>query len=111
MRKVVFHLDNIDNWGRLFENLNNILKELNKNDEKFIIKVLVHSSAINGYVDNDIIENIKKFENNVTFVGCKNSFNFFEIDRQKLYHKIEITNVGVYYLTVKQAEDFSYIKI
>lgn len=111
MRKVVFHLDNIANWERLFANLENILKELKDRKEKFTIKVLVHSSAINGYIDNSVIKSIKKFEDSVTFVGCKNSFVHFEIDMQKLYHKIEVTNVGVYYLMVKQEEGFSYIKI
>lgn len=111
MRKVVFHLDNLANWERLFANLKNILKELNNNNEEFIIKVVVHSSAINGYIDSDIVKTIKEFENNVTFVACKNSLMVYEIDKKDLYHKIEITNVGVYYLTVKQAEGFSYIKI
>lgn len=107
----MFHLDNIENWERLFSNLENIIRELNNNKEKFIIDVLVHSKAINGYVDNNIIERVKHFENDVTFVGCKNSFLFFDIDTNKLYNKIQITNVGVYYLTVKQEEGFSYIKI
>ncbi len=111
MRKVVFHLDNLANWERLFANLKNILKELKDNKENYDIKVLVHSSAINGYIDNNIIETIKQFDNDVTFVGCKNSLNHFEIKKSDLYNKIEITNVGVYYLTIKQDEDFSYIKI
>lgn len=111
MMKIVFHLDNIDNWERLFANLKNILKELNNNNEKFVINVLVHASAINGYIDNNIIGSIKEFEDNVTFVGCKNSLITFNIDIKDLYNKIEITNVGVYYLAVKQAEGFAYIKI
>lgn len=111
MKKVIFHIDNIDSWNRLLGNLRNLLVQFKNNNDQYSVHVLANSSGVKGYLDTKIIESIKSFNNEITFVACNNALNGNNIKKDDLNPLIKITAAGVYYLTIMQQDGYSYIKV
>lgn len=108
--KTIFHIDNNDKWPVVFGNVKNLIKEYN--DNNYDIIVLANSKAVLNYLNNDIIENVLSLSNsNVTFKACNNALNNLKVDKDKLNSKIEVVPAGVFELTLKQKEGYSYIKV
>lgn len=110
MLRVIFHIDNKDNFSKLFNNINNILNEFIKNDNKYHIIVLANGDAVLGYLDSINIIKINNFPN-VSFKACNNSLNSLNINKSLLTNNILVIDTGVYELTVKQNNGYSYIKV
>ncbi len=111
--KVIFHIDEINKWKLLLNNVINLL-DAAEND-KFYIEVLANSEAVKYYdtkqnlqADIDIMENLNK--KGVNFVACNNALRGFDIKKDTLISFVKIVPAGVMELVKKQSEGYFYIK-
>lgn len=111
MHQVIFHVSDLDKWQMTLGNVSNLTKEFNKLEENYHIIVLANGPAVKNYLDDKLIETILSYNNNlVTFKACNNALNANKIDPLTLNKQIKVVPAGVYELTIKQKQGYSYIK-
>ena len=110
--KVIFHIDDVSNWGMLLGNVKNLLDQVNYEDIE--IEVLSNGKSVRKYdrtTQNDDVELMRELsKKNVKFVACNNSLNSLELIEEDLYDYITVVPAGVLELIEKQREGFTYIK-
>lgn len=107
--KTIFHIDAENKWNLVISNVKNLVKEYN--DNNYSIIVLANSEGVKGFLTEEINVEVNKLTTaNITFKACNNALNKFEINKNELNKKIEVVSAGVYELTLKQKEGYSYIK-
>ena len=110
--KVIFHIDEIDKWKLLLNNVSNLLNA--EEGDKFYIEVLANSEAVKYYVYNKntdanyFMESLNKKD--VKFVACNNALKAFDIKKDTLIDFVDIVPAGVLELVKKQSEGYLYIK-
>ncbi|WP_234117607.1 DsrE family protein [Clostridium hydrogenum] len=111
--KVIFHIDELNKWGLLLKNVENLIRAVD--DKDLNIEVLANSEAVKAYALNNELNSkiifIKELKNrNVKFVACNNALNSFNIKKENLINFVDIVPVGVLELINKQKCGYSYIK-
>lgn len=112
--KVIFHIDELNKWGLLLKNVENLMNDID--DKKFQVEVLANSEAVKAYdmssdLGKQITNDMEKLENkNVRFTACNNALNGFNVKKKNLMEFLDIVPVGVLELVKKQREGYAYIK-
>ena len=110
--KVIFHIDEINKWKLLLNNVSNLLNA--SNNDKFYIEVLANSEAVKyydiNYVDADIDTMQSLNAKGVKFVACNNALRGYDIKKDTLIGLVDIVPAGVMELVKKQSEGYFYIK-
>jgi intracellular sulfur oxidation DsrE/DsrF family protein len=110
--KVVFHINESSRWSVLLANINNLIKDLGK--ENIIIEVVSNGAAVVDYVQNsdkDFINKVREAANlGVGFAVCRNSLIGNKIEEKLIESFIKVVPAGVTEIIKKQAEGYGYIK-
>ena len=110
-RKVIFHIDEMNKWGMVLKNVENLLNAVNEKDIN--IEVLANGEAVKYYKKRFEIgyEDIKNLHcKDVKFMACNNSLIGNGLEKNQLIDFIEVVPVGVLELIDKQHEGYAYIK-
>lgn len=112
--KAVFHIDELEKWDMLINNVSNLLKDMA--DVQVEVEIVANGQSV-PYFDstNDVetdIYNLKKLnENGVKIVGCNNSLTAHGITKEELYPFVHVVPAGVSELVKKQNEGFAYVSV
>ncbi len=108
--KVLFHINESNKWSALLANVNNLIKDLGK--DNIIVEVVANGLAAADYVSNSEEINMisKTSKLGVSFIACRNSLIGNKIEERLLPDFIEIVPAGVTEIIKKQAEGYAYIK-
>lgn len=113
--KVVFHINESNKWYNLLANVNNLTKDLGK--DNVIVEVVANGAAVADYVsdsekgDNIFINKVSDAINfGVKFMACKNSLVANKIDEKLIPEFITVVPAGVTELVKKQTAGYGYIK-
>ncbi|MGI2259079.1 DsrE family protein [Shewanella sp. GXUN23E] len=112
MLKIIFHVNENDQWHRAINNISNLLKL----EERIEIELLVHGEAIGnllkpkigGSLDIAVLQQLEKQGGSVAV--CHNTMTKQGLDAGDLYDGAVIVPAGVYELALKQQQGFAYIK-
>jgi intracellular sulfur oxidation DsrE/DsrF family protein len=109
--KAIFHIDEIEKWDLLIENVENLLKGIEY--EEYEIEILANSKAVNKYKKGNAqeanrLEQLSKKKVNI--IACNNALNSQKISRDMLFPYIKVVPIGVKELIEKQLEGYAYIK-
>lgn len=111
MYQVIFHIDYEAYIKIALDNVNNLVNEFLKLEEKYHIIVLINGPAVKSLLKVEMIKEINKHDNNlVIFKACNNALKANKINRSDLNDKIEVVPSGVYELMLRQSQGYSYIK-
>lgn len=108
--KVLFHINELENWEKIFENVNNLVKELEENRKKIDIIILSNGNSVKKLISYDLKKKFKENFNKINIYACKNSLYKFNIDEKMIIDGVNITNSGVYFIAIKEEEGYLYIK-
>ncbi len=109
MNKVIFHLHDKDNITTAFSNINNLIKDIEKD---LSIVLLMNGDAVKNMCDDKNKNKVSHFQKKgVDFKVCGNSLKAFDIDKTDLISDVSIVPAGVGELVRKQNEGWAYIKI
>lgn len=110
--KAIFHVNESSKWGALLANINNLMKDLGK--DNVVIEVVANGMAVTDYVVSDHNSVINKVEeaarDGVRFTACKNSLVGNSIAENAVPWFVKVVPAGVTELIKKQAEGYGYIK-
>lgn len=110
--KVIFHVDELNKWKLVLANTQNLLNDLN--EHTLIVEVLANSEAVKYFIQTNLNEDdlfvLDNLSKNVTFSACNNSLKSLSIEPNSLLTYVNIVPSGVAELTIKQHQNFSYIK-
>ncbi|BBJ27474.1 DsrE family protein [Athalassotoga saccharophila] len=105
--KVLFHIDESVMWDLTIRNLNNFIKDI---DEEFSITVVANGDAINGYIDEKLLDQMKILSKHVTFISCLNSMKKEHVEPSALPDFVKIVPSGVVEIAKLEEKGFHYIK-
>ncbi len=105
--KVLFHIDESVMWELVVKNLNNFLKDY---DGEVQINVVANADAVNGYLDARVVNKLKNFPANVTFIACRNSLKMEKISEDALPEFVQKVQSGVVEIAKLEEEGYKYIK-
>lgn len=111
--KVIFHIDELDNWNLLLKDVS-ILLDAIRND-KFYIEVLATSEAVKFYNSSEILDTdvslIKNLnDRGVKFVACNSSLKTYNIKNDNIISFVDIVPLGSLELINKKSEEYIYLK-
>lgn len=110
--KVIFHVDEMENWRITINNVKNFVH----GDIEYDVKVLANGVAVKGYiVDTEYVQEYKIGMNGlmdmgVKFLACNNAIKMNEIDIDNINPRVKIVPTGVIELVRSQDEGYRYIK-
>lgn len=112
--KTIFHLDDEEKAQKLFNNVKNLLKDMEEAEEELMVEILANSRAIQIFRKNmkenkEAINNL--LDNGVKIALCQNSLNGQSLTAKDMVNGAVIVRSGVGELTRKQADGWSYIKV
>lgn len=111
MKKVIFHVDEIEKWPMNLTNLENLMVAYEKETSE--VRILANGPAVQSLVKNDseISTRMRALnEQGVVFVACNNALNMFDIKKEDIFDFVEVVPAGVVELIDRQAEGFAYIR-
>lgn len=100
--KVVFHIDEMDKWTLLNQNIKNLYNK----DSKVSISVVVNADAVNYFQLNEVSE----INPNAKYHLCNNSLKERGINQTIVNDKVVVVQSGVYELALLQSLGYHYIK-
>lgn len=111
--KVLFHIDEINKWNLLLNNVRNLIDAGENN--KLNIEVIANSEAVAGYSINPGTDSINNLMRNlkmrgVQFAACNNALRSFNINKDSLLDFVNVVPAGVLEIVIKQSEGYLYIK-
>src|SRR5690554_3634003 len=116
MMKVIFHIDQSENWQMTVNNVSNLLKYLKEVQESCVIEILANGKAVAELKEEfakeaEFYDKFKELaENKVDIVACRNALNNSKIEEKDLFSFVRVVPAGVVELIVKQKEGFAYIR-
>ncbi|MFD1465061.1 DsrE family protein [Lapidilactobacillus mulanensis] len=111
LRKVVFHVDELEKWGHTLSNVHNLLNYQREHAElQLAIVVLVNGDAIMGYLQPNYREEIATLKDQAIFHACNNSLKSHGVKPDRLPPEVQVVPVGVLDLIELQDENYRYIK-
>ncbi|HEU24667.1 MAG: hypothetical protein C0176_05145 [Mesoaciditoga sp.] len=105
--KVLFHIDESVMWDLTIRNLNNFIKDI---DEDFSIALVANGDAVNGYIDEKLLDQMRALSKHVTFISCLNSMKKEHIESEALPEFVKIVPSGVVEIAKLEEKGFHYIK-
>ena len=114
--KVVFHVNETDNWPSVVANVTNILSFSKETGEQFDIDVVTNGEAVielseKTAQNKGLYEFLHKLSSqNVRFFSCRNAMRKYSVDEKELYQFVTAVPAGVVALIQRQAEGYAYIK-
>jgi intracellular sulfur oxidation DsrE/DsrF family protein len=113
--KVIFHINESEKWSTVLVNVNNLIKDLGKDD--VMVEIVANGYAVIDYefdINNEHNETIDKMLSasklGVQFIACRNSLAGNKIDEKLLPSFVTVVPAGVTELVKKQSEGYAYIK-
>lgn len=114
MRKVIYHVDEVEKWPLTAANLTNMLENYRKNGVEYQIEVVANGEAVLGYTENAAANLKEKMEpiaaEGIVFAACNNAMNSHGIKREDLFSFVTVVPAGVVELADRQADGYAYIK-
>ena len=111
--KVIFHIDEMQKWELLLNNVANLLKSFDETAVK-TIEVLANSEAVKAYAQDRAGVTFSKMDDlaqkGVRFVACRNALNGLNIAKEQLYPFVDSVPAGVRELVDRQLDGYAYIK-
>ncbi|HKL61009.1 MAG TPA: hypothetical protein VJY66_01370 [Acholeplasma sp.] len=100
--KVVFHIDEMDKWALLSQNITNLAEK----DPNVTISVVVNADAVNYFQNNEAIDLNPKAKYHL----CNNSLKQRGIDQTIVNDRVVVVKTGVYEIALLQSLGYHYIK-
>jgi|YelNatPaOPRAMG01_1025707.scaffolds.fasta_scaffold02667_15 intracellular sulfur oxidation DsrE/DsrF family protein len=115
MCKVLFHieLDAIEPLKIAIGNINNLLKEIPKNQCDIVVVANYKGPLlfVKNNFDVELHSDIKKLHNiGVQFLMCNNSLNNLNLKAQDLIEEVGITKAGILEIIKRQADGYAYVR-
>ena len=109
--KAIFHIDEYEKWDLLLTNVGNLLKGIDITDAH--VAIVANANAVTRYKkdsgsDNTVLEELAR--KGVIVIACNNALNMFNIEKEMLYHYVQVVPIGVKDIIEKQLEGYAYIK-
>jgi len=109
--KAIFHVDELDKWELLLENVQNLVKGIDI--EKSQVEIVANSKAVMRYkkdfgADNSVLEELGK--KGISIVACNNALNSLKIEKEMLYPYVKVVPIGAKEIIEKQLDGYAYIK-
>jgi intracellular sulfur oxidation DsrE/DsrF family protein len=113
MKKVVFHVDEMEKWPMALSNIRNMLRGYQESATACQIELLANGAAVRAYADN-AGENQSAMQAladaGVLFAACNNALRAAFIEPQALFAFVTVVPVGVIELAERQLAGYAYIK-
>lgn len=110
--QVVFHIDEMEKWGLLLNNVQNLIHGLAGTDSR--IEVVANSKAVEFYRaaanTNGTGLALKLAEAGVDFAACGNALRGLKIEPEELLPFIRTVPSGVLELVKRQQAGYAYLK-
>lgn len=111
--KVVFHIDELDKWKILLNNVSNLLNVID--GKAYHIKVIANGEAVKYYdLTKELAPNIASMEvlanKGIVFIACNNSLLANNIDKSDIISFVKVVPVGVLELVERQSKGYAYIR-
>lgn len=113
MFKLIIHISDHKKWQTAINNINNTVKALRS---PYKIVVVANVSAIQGYLDPKIRNQITEINDpDITFSACNNSLmgqnvTPIQLNPEDTPSKIDIVAVGIITIVEYQNQGYAYIK-
>lgn len=101
--KVVFHVSNLDQIGRMVNNINNLLIE----DPKAEIILVANGESVKAFTK----DALTKLNPKATYYLCENSLSSNQIDHLAIMEGTKIIPSSVHTLAQLQYSGYAYIKV
>lgn len=114
MYQTIFHCDDEKKVKKCFNNVENLLRDIEEADEEIRIEILANGSAVSSFKkeSNRYEERISLLsKKNVQLALCQNSLNGHNLTAKEMVDKAKIVVSGVGELTRKQNQGWAYIKV
>lgn len=114
MYKTIFHFDDKKKAKTLFNNVENLLKDMKEVKEEISVEVLANADAIQIFKKDqkEYEELIKKLiDKKVRIAICQNSLDGQKLKEEDMMENLMIVRSGVGELTRKQSKGWAYIKV
>ncbi|HLR34103.1 MAG TPA: DsrE family protein [Tissierellales bacterium] len=110
MKKVIFHIDEMDKWNLLLTNVKNLIDATT--DTKIKIEVIANSEAVKGYKhDFKLVKTIDELnEEGVKFIACNNALKGNGLIKEDILTFVQIVPTGVLEIIEKQEKGYAYVK-
>lgn len=113
--KVLFHIDQSENWDMLLNNVTNMFKYGESTSALFEIEIVVNGAAVNELQAEEaekygIRERFLPLVNSVHTCACNNALKNLGISLESLLPFVQVVPVGVVEIATKQQQGYSYIK-
>ncbi|MGE4352863.1 MAG: DsrE family protein [Oscillospiraceae bacterium] len=112
--KVIFHIDEMQKWRVLLNNVANLLMSYDGLSPDAKIEVLANSEAVKGYLPDHIADDLRAMDalvqKGVRFVACQNALNGMKISREQIVPFADVVPAGVRELADRQMAGYAYIK-
>lgn len=107
MKKVIIHIDKQEKWLTVLGNLRNLIKE----QIEFEVEVVVNGSAIKGYLDPEVAQEIDTLlQQGIYFTACNNSMQSNSIKKEQLNPAVKIVSAGILEVIEQQHAGAAYVK-
>lgn len=114
MRKVIYHVDDMEKWPMTIGNLKHMLENYRANEVEYQIETVANGEAVRGYVKafaGDLAAAMEPLaKEGVLFAACNNAMNGRGIKREDLLSFVTVVPAGVVEIADRQADGYAYIK-
>lgn len=112
-RKVLFHINEPENWKKVITNVKNFIKDVGVGGAE--IEVLANGNAVIILKDKNEYEEVldqlaEITDKKVKVVVCNNALNAHEIHKEVLPAFVEVVPAGITEIVKRQNEGYAYIK-
>lgn len=111
--KVLFHIDQSENWDLTLNNVSNMLAYGKENSTAFEIAIVANGSAVSQLRQtetSDICARLLGMTESVRVCACKNSLKNLRIPLESLPPFVFPVPSGVVEIAVRQRQGYAYIK-
>lgn len=112
--KVIFHIDEMQKWSLLLNNVTNLVMSYEGAFPDAKIEVLANSEAVRGYLRDGNSENLSAMgvlsQKGVWFAACNHTLQGLKITGDRLFQFVRVVPAGVRELADRQMEGYAYIK-
>lgn len=113
--KVLFHIDQSENWDLTLNNVSNMLAYGKENSAAFEIAIVANGSAVSQLREtaeeaSDIRARLLHMSESVRVCACKNSLKNLRIPLNSLPSFVFPVPSGVVEIAIRQRQGYAYIK-
>lgn len=113
--KVLFHIDQSENWTMLLNDLTHLLQYGAQNHCAAEVEVLANGNAVQELqtpraMAAGLYEQLSSLAGRARFCACSNALHHFGIPPASLVAQVQVVPAGVVELVRRQQEGYAYIK-